>query len=112
MKRLIHPATIQLFKNQLMRCTNYMLSQFNVNVSYPVRYGLACIEHLDNAGCKLEIMENYPKTIRTFVRAYPQGKYYLSTAGHALALIDGQLFDYSERGIDLRRILVAVKISN
>ncbi len=93
-----------------MRCTNYTLAQFGINVTHPVQDGLAVIEHLTNAGYKIEVMEKYPKTLKTFVRAYPQGKYYLTTAGHGLALIEGKLFDYAEKGVNLRRILIAIRI--
>ena len=36
--------------------------------------------------------------------------YYLTTANHGLALIDDQLFDYGEKGVNLRIILVAVRV--
>lgn len=93
-----------------MRCTNYTLSQFGVYIPYPVRDGLAVIEHLTNAGYRIRIIDNPKKTLKTFVRAYPKGKYYLITVNHALALVDGQLFDYAEKGANLRRVLVAVQI--
>lgn len=47
-------------------------------------------------------------TLRAFARAHPVGKFYLHVAGHATAIVDGVLVDYSDR--DLRKVEAAWQI--
>jgi hypothetical protein len=49
-------------------------------------------------------------TLRSFVAAHPRGKFFLTTRGHALALIDGDLIDTTERGADERKVLTVLRI--
>ena len=41
-------------------------------------------------------MEGWKPTLKKFMEDYPKGVYYLSSRGHAMALIDGRLVDTAE----------------
>jgi hypothetical protein len=48
-------------------------------------------------------------TLRAFARAHPVGRYVITVAGHALALIDGKYLD-NARSSDLRKIVSAYQL--
>jgi hypothetical protein len=48
-------------------------------------------------------------TLSTFAKKYPRGKYYILVKGHALAVIDGEIVDHTDK--PKRRIRYAWKIS-
>lgn len=48
-------------------------------------------------------------TVRQFVNQHPHGTWYISTANHAMAVIDGQLFDAANRGLDGRIVQSALE---
>jgi hypothetical protein len=39
-----------------------------------------------------------PKTLNQFAKRYPTGTYYVLLSGHAVAVIDGVVYDYEHRG--------------
>ena len=51
-------------------------------------------------------MEGWKPTLKKFIEDHPKGVYYLSSRGHAMALIDGQLVDTAEF-IRLGRVLLS-----
>jgi hypothetical protein len=51
------------------------------------------------------------RTLQQFCNLSQRGAFYLVTPGHALALIDGELFDAENRGPDGRKIIEAYAIT-
>jgi len=51
------------------------------------------------------------KTVQQFANLNQRGSWYIVTPGHAMALIDGELFDAENRGLDGRKIIQAYMIS-
>lgn len=51
------------------------------------------------------------KTVQQFVSQHSQGSWYVTTPGHAMALIDGQLYDAENKGEDGRKVLGAVEVT-
>jgi len=49
-------------------------------------------------------------TVRKFAKLFPTGDYIIGTKDHSMALRDGTLADYSERGFDGRRIETADQV--
>lgn len=49
------------------------------------------------------------KTVQQFVATHRVGTHYISTDGHAMALIQGQLVDAAQQGPDSRRIVGAIE---
>jgi hypothetical protein len=52
------------------------------------------------------------RSVQQFMGLHHMGAYYLVTPGHALALIDGELFDAEGKGADGRKIMAAFLISH
>lgn len=49
------------------------------------------------------------QTVQQFVAQHPSGTYYISTHGHAMAVINGNLVDAAQKGADSRRIISALQ---
>lgn len=49
-------------------------------------------------------------TLKEFVQCHPEGKYYISTSGHAMALVDGVLTDTENKGPDGRKVVGAFTV--
>lgn len=49
-------------------------------------------------------------TVSRFVEQHPVGSFYLSTSGHAMALVDGVLTDTAGRGADGRHVQSVIEI--
>jgi hypothetical protein len=76
------------------RCTNYVLSLFDIVIAdRPINDGLAVIEQLQNK-YKIRFTE-HETTINKFIANHPTGKFYIGVSNHALAVIDGTIYDYS-----------------
>lgn len=56
------------------------------------------------------VREGWKPTLKKFIEDHPKGVYYLSSRGHAMALIDGRLVDTAEF-IRLGRVLVVNAVS-
>ena len=56
-------------------------------------------------------MTGVGRTLQQFAAFHQTGAYYLATPGHAVALINGELFDAENLGPDGRKILSAFAIS-
>ena len=71
-----------------------------------VSTGAGVHQHLTKHGLKVKGggWEHEGKTVKQFVKEHPTGSHYISTRGHAMALINGKLHDSSNRGADGRKI--------
>lgn len=96
-----------------MRCTEATLRALGINGVCP-RDGTGVLDAFNRAKRTwrpmLPSFDDVPKTLRSFVKRYPRGCYYLVTSGHALALVNGKLTDTTERGPDKRHVLVAIEV--
>jgi hypothetical protein len=96
-----------------MRCTQATLEALNIKGKCP-KTGAGVIQAIRDAGLRYrvcdELYNRKVTTVQQFVASHLTGKYYLSTAGHAMALVDGQLTDTTGRGIDRRHVGIAVEI--
>lgn len=78
----------------------------------PMR-GIGVLEVVHQLGLNygtLDIYEPTRQTVRRWVAAHPKGAFYISTVGHAMAVIDGKLFDATGRGLDGRIVQTALEI--
>jgi hypothetical protein len=46
------------------------------------------------------------RTVQQFAALHHRGVWCLITGGHAMALIDGELFDAESKGLDWRKLIV------
>src|SRR6478735_5265048 len=61
-------------------------------------HGTGVLNHFTKHGLKYKVHdinsdEVVGKSIKNFVDKYPTGAHYISTAGHAMAVVDGKLHD-------------------
>jgi hypothetical protein len=49
------------------------------------------------------------RTVQQFVAQHPRGTHFITTDGHAMALINGALVDAANKGPDARRIVSAIE---
>lgn len=91
-----------------MRCTQATLEALGIYGKCP-KDGCGVVQSIQEAGFKWTLLQG-KWTVKKFVEAHPKGKFYLSTTGHAMALVNGILTDTSERGKDRRRIFAVVEI--
>jgi hypothetical protein len=107
----VYVATKQPKGNPIeLRCTEAVLRSFGVFGVCP-KHGTGVVHALTDAGYRVRALDERPMTLRAFVKKHPKGAYYLTTSGHAMSLIDGSLTDTTGRGVDERRVLVALEIS-
>lgn len=69
--------------------------------------------HLRNHGMKMKGQgwEQEGKTVKQFVKDNPKGAHYISTRGHAMALINGKLHDASGKGPDGRKVQMSWEVT-
>ncbi len=74
-------------------------------------YNTQVIEYLQKRGLQL-IPVKIPQNINVmnFINTHRRGVYYISTDGHAMSLINGELFDAENKGGDNRKVLSAFQI--
>jgi hypothetical protein len=93
-----------------MRCTEATLRALGVIGKSP-QYGAGVLQALSEHGYRLQHLTTDTVGLRTFMAGHPTGRYYLASAGHAMALVDGVLTDTSERAISDRiKVWAAVQI--
>lgn len=90
------------------RCTQTVLMQFGITDTVPMD-GMGVLCALQMAGYTYTDTP-YVGTVRSFVAEHQAGSWYIFTAGHAMAVIDGVLVDSEERGPDGRRMQGAYRI--
>lgn len=94
------------------RCTN---SSFRAitggDYHRTILSGLGVLEALQTSGYGYTQVETEAKTVAAFVKSAPAGAWYLFTAGHALAYVDGELTDTERRGADRRRLLGVYRVT-
>jgi hypothetical protein len=93
-----------------MRCTQATLEALGVKGVCP-RTGTGVIGALTDAGIKWKpiVLDRYP-TVQKFVKDNPKGSFYLSTRGHAMALVDGELIDTELKGPNKRKLQAIIEI--
>lgn len=68
------------------------------------------VNDLREAGLKMQVDPTaVGKSLNQWVPAHRVGTWYVSTDGHAMALINGELVDAEHKGVDNRRIVAAVQ---
>lgn len=76
-------------------------------------HGVGVLEGIRAAGLKfgpLDIDEPKRQSVKKWVAAHPTGAFYISTVGHAMAVIDGKLYDGAGRGLDGRIVQTALEV--
>lgn len=95
-----------------MRCTRATLEALGVFNKCPV-FGTGVIQYIQESGLKWKIIDlptNRHMTVQRFVKENPVGDFYITTNGHAMALVNGELTDTTNRGPDKRWVQVVVQI--
>ena len=103
----------------LARCTTVTCNAILAHFSKPLirsagempRTGRDVLNLLQRRGLRYS-PENMmpPQTVKTFVMQHQTGTYYIGTMGHAMAVIDGELFDAERKGLDGRMVQIAAEI--
>lgn len=95
------------------RCTETVLMQFGVFGKRP-QTGLGVLEALMNNGWTYRHVEvdgePFRGTVKQFYDRFKEGKFYIASQGHAMAMIDGLLVDAEGRGPDGRKIIGAFEV--
>lgn len=93
-----------------MRCTQATLEALGVHGKCP-QFGTGVLEALKAAGLRCRMMDISSVGLRTFIETHRSGRYYLCSEGHAMALVNGNLTDTSERKVtDRIKIWAAVEV--
>lgn len=98
-----------------MRCTQATLTALGIPNICP-KDGCGVVQAIQQAGLKWQLCydkfgQRKAMTVRQFVASHPKGRYYFSTVGHAMALVDGVLTDTTGRGADGRHVEVAIEVN-
>lgn len=114
LKKFIKNIIIKILNEESNRCTNVTLKAFGICVNDPVISGAGVMQHLQNNGFKIKVMDfDYykyaKKPLKLFVQDHPTGSYIISTQGHSMALIDGKLHDAANGGLN-RKVLYAFEV--
>lgn len=75
--------------------------------------GAGVYQHLKKHGMNVKGSgwEHEGKTVKKFVLDHPTGSHYISTRGHAMAVINGKLHDSSGKGADGRKIQLSFEVT-
>jgi hypothetical protein len=75
--------------------------------------GAGVYQHLKKHGMNVKGSgwEHEGKTVKQFVLDHPTGAHYISTRGHAMAVINGKLHDSSGKGADGRKIQLSFEVT-
>lgn len=92
-------AILQHFHKAPIRLNDVPVDQPGV-IRILVGHDLAYRPYLHEAG----------RTLQQFIAFHPRGTWCLITKGHAMALIDGELFDAENKGADARRVVAAYQM--
>ncbi len=102
----------------LNRCTVQTVNAFAAQYHFPPiareadipQYSEQVVAYLEKYGLKPRALpEAIGQTVMTFVNSHRTGTFYISTDGHAMALINGQLVDAAQKGSDQRKIVSATE---
>jgi GNAT superfamily N-acetyltransferase len=114
-------AAIQPQPKGLSRCTtvscNAIFSHFKTklitsNVEVP-QTAKDCFERIRQRGLKIlpDVMSPQKKVpLNIFANTHRNGVWLVGTKGHSMCLIDGELFDAENKGLDSRPVLIAAQI--
>jgi hypothetical protein len=99
-----------------MRCTQATLEALGIRGECPI-YGVGVVQAIKKAGYRTRIVDEtvddylQPVGLKTFIEQHQTGRYYVMSAGHAMALVNGVLTDTSERKISDRiKVVGAVEV--
>lgn len=100
-----------------LRCTEAALRMLGIPYERKPMNGLHVLSDIRRAGFRCELLDvteggNYSgpdMRLDRFVAEHPTGSYYIVTAGHAMALVDGALCD-TAHGTGRRRVVAAYRI--
>jgi hypothetical protein len=92
--------------------TYYNVDSAKLNKDHNVSTGAGLYLHLKkHFDVKGFGYEQEGKSVKQFIKDNPIGAYYISTRGHAMAVIDGKLYDSSNKGPDGRKIQSSFEIT-
>ena len=114
-------AVIQPQPKGLERCTavtcNALLSHFKKplidNAATVPRTAKGCFDLLQRRRLKVQPDITAPQkkvTVKVFANTHQNGAWFIGTPHHALAIIDGELFDTENKGLDGRLVRVVARI--
>ncbi len=92
-----------------MRCTQATLEALGIKGKSP-KSGMGVVEAIQKSGCQYRLYDGQERTVKQFIKTHSTGKYYLSTNGHAMALVDGKLTDTTGRGADGRHLVAVIEV--
>lgn len=101
-----------LHKQFNVRCTQTVLEAFGIKGKCPMD-GVGVVQAINQARIKWRIFDlpTRPRmTVQRFVKQNPTGVFYLSTKGHAMALVNGELVDATGCGPDKRWVESVIKL--
>ena len=75
--------------------------------------GMGILSHLKTQGLVQHPVnaDGVGMTVKQFVDAHKSGTHYISTPGHAMAVVNGKLHDSSKKGANGRKIVCAIQFS-
>lgn len=103
------------YSDEATRCTEVVLNAFGIHGVVPTSGG-GVLEALVKNGWQYRPVwrdeELQAKTVASFVATHPTGRWYITTAGgsHSMAVVDGVLWDFEDRGEDRRRIAAVYEV--
>jgi hypothetical protein len=93
------------------RCTNATVEALTGHMPQQLLiYGTSVLQELRRLGYSAQPLHLVPRTLRSLMHADLPGSYFVSTAGHAMALVDGVLTDTEAKGYNMRRITCMFKV--
>lgn len=97
-----------------MRCTNYTLKAFGIEVAHEVKTDLEICKILRAngfyTGSYVDYLDYMEEPIGKFITDHPTGSFVLGTSQHSMALIDGKLYDTASGGMR-RKLCIVTPIS-
>lgn len=88
-------------------CSHYGVKGIERGGKAPI-HGMGVLDHFKKNGLKWTPKYTHlGKSVNRFIEDHPTGVHYISTAGHAMALIHGKLHDTAPNRSNARRKIVA-----
>ncbi len=93
--------------------SHYGVESAKLGSDHNVGTGAGVYQHLKKHGMNVKGSgwEYEGKTVKQFVSDHPTGAHYISTRGHAMAVINGKLHDSSGKGADGRKIQLSFEVT-
>ena len=115
-----HVAELPDAKPGLGRCTTVSNNSLLAHFKRPLITSPAEEPHnadeslriLSKRGLKFKPMIDLkPQSIEFFVKSHPKGAFYVGLPGHAVSVIDGELYDAERKGLDNRQVKIAAEVT-